>query len=79
MFYYTIKPPLVHETAQGSTMTNTYLNMNQLQAKLGNRSRSSLYRDVEENRLPKPLKIGTRLYWIESEVDAALNAQREVA
>ncbi len=60
-------------------MTTTYLNFSQLQAKLGNRSRSSLYRDVEEGRIPKPLKIGTRLYWVESEVDAALNAQREAA
>jgi prophage regulatory protein len=58
----------------------TYLNLNQLSAKLGGRSRSSLYRDVDENRIPAPLKIGSRLYWIESAVDDAIaNAQREAS
>lgn len=43
-------------------------------AKLGNRSRSSIYRDLEAGRLPKPVKIGARLYWVEAEVDAAIAA-----
>ncbi len=50
----------------------TYLNLNQLSAKLGGRSRSSLYRDVETGRIPEPIRIGSRLYWIESKVDEAL-------
>lgn len=50
----------------------TYLSFTQLQAKLGNRSRSSVYRDLEEGRLPKPVKLGARLYWPEDAIDAAL-------
>ncbi|WP_297754621.1 AlpA family transcriptional regulator [uncultured Shimia sp.] len=50
----------------------TYLNLNQLSAKLGGRSRSSIYRDVDNKRIPAPIRIGSRLYWIESEVDEAI-------
>ncbi len=58
----------------------TYLNLNQLSAKLGCRSRSSIYRDIESGIIPKPIKIGSRLYWIESAVDDAIaNAQREAS
>lgn len=53
----------------------TYLNLNQLSTKLGGRSRSSLYRDIEANRIPAPIRIGGRLYWIESQVDEALKSQ----
>lgn len=57
-----------------------YLNLNQLSEKLGGRSRSSIYRDIENQRIPEPLRIGARLYWIESEVDEAIqNAHREAA
>ena len=49
-----------------------YIAFNQLQSKLGNRSRSSVYRDIESGRLPKPIKFGARLYWIEEDVDAAI-------
>ena len=51
-----------------------YLTFSDLQAKLGNRSRSSIYRDVDTGRLPKPLKFGARLYWAEADIDAALAA-----
>lgn len=40
-----------------------YLSFNQLQEKLGGRSRSSIYRDVEASRLPEPIRLGARLYW----------------
>lgn len=50
----------------------TYLAFTALQRKLGGRSRSSVYRDVELGRLPKPIKIGSRLYWNEADVDAAI-------
>ena len=54
-----------------------YLNFSELRAKLGGRGRTTVYRDIELGRLPNPIKLGGRLYWLESEVDAALNAQRE--
>ncbi|WP_433988702.1 helix-turn-helix transcriptional regulator [Sulfitobacter sp. TBRI5] len=48
------------------------ITLGQLQAKLGNRSRSSIYRDLEAGRLPKPVKLGSRLYWPEDAIDAAI-------
>lgn len=58
----------------------TYLNLNQLSAKLGGRSRSSIYRDVDSKRIPAPIRIGSRLYWIEGEVDEAIaSAHSEAA
>ena len=56
-----------------------YLNLNQMSAKMGGRSRSSLYRDVEAGIIPKPVKIGSRLYWIESDVDDAFAASQSKA
>ena len=49
-----------------------YLNFRDLQAKLGGRGRTTIYRDVELGRLPKPVKLGSRLYWNEADIDAAL-------
>jgi predicted DNA-binding transcriptional regulator AlpA len=54
-----------------------YITFTQLQAKLGGRGRSSLYRDIEAGRLPKPTKIGSRLYWAEADIDAAIAALAE--
>ncbi|MDQ2091342.1 helix-turn-helix transcriptional regulator [Marimonas arenosa] len=51
-----------------------YLNFRSLQEKIGNRSRSQIYRDIEAGRLPKPIKFGARLYWAEADIDAALEA-----
>lgn len=56
-----------------------YLNLNQLSEKLGGRSRSSLYRDVDNGRIPEPVRIGSRLYWVESQVDDALTQQQSEA
>ncbi len=50
-----------------------YLSFRSLQDKLGGRGRSTIYRDVESGRLPKPGKLGSRLYWIEAEIDAAIS------
>ncbi|AXI54553.1 transcriptional regulator [Sulfitobacter sp. JL08] len=50
-----------------------YLSFRDLQAKLGGRGRTTIYRDVEFGRLPKPVKLGSRLYWNEAEIDAVLN------
>jgi predicted DNA-binding transcriptional regulator AlpA len=49
-----------------------YLSFNELTLKLGGRSRSTIYRDVELGRLPKPVKIGGRIYWLEHKIDEAL-------
>ncbi len=56
-----------------------YLTLNQLRAKLGNRSRSAIYLDLEAGRLPKPIKLGGRLYWPDGDVDAHLRGLREQA
>lgn len=53
-----------------------YLNFSDLRAKLGGRSRSSIYLDLEAKRLPQPIKLGGSLYWAEEEVDAHLAALR---
>jgi len=50
-----------------------YLNFRSVQEKLGGRGRTTIYRDVKLGRLPKPVKIGSRLYWNETEIEAALN------
>lgn len=49
-----------------------FLTMAELRAKLGNRSRSTIYIDIKEGRLPKPMKLGGRIYWHEGDVDAHL-------
>ena len=55
-----------------------YLSFQDLQRKLGGRSRSSIYRDFgPDGWLPKPTKIGSRLYWNEADVDAAIASLAE--
>ena len=56
-----------------------FLTFTELRAKLGNRSRSAIYSDLEAGRLPQPVKLGGRLYWPEGEVDAHLRELREKA
>jgi len=57
----------------------TYITLSELRAKLGNRSRSAIYLDLEAGRLPQPLKLGGRLYWPEADLDAHLRNLRELA
>jgi prophage regulatory protein len=57
----------------------TYLTLTELRAKLGNRSRSAIYLDLEAGRLPPPVKLGGRLYWPEGDVDAHLRTMRDKA
>ncbi|HSF91894.1 MAG TPA: AlpA family phage regulatory protein [Paracoccaceae bacterium] len=45
-----------------------YLNLHELSEMLGHRSRSSIYRDIDAGRLPKPIKLGSRLYWRETDI-----------
>jgi predicted DNA-binding transcriptional regulator AlpA len=54
-----------------------YLNFAELRSKLGGRSRSAIYIDLELKRLPQPVKVGGRLYWAESDVENHLRALRE--
>lgn len=49
-----------------------YLTTSELQAKFCGRSRSSIWRDVRDGRLPKPIKLGTVPYWRDSDIDAAM-------
>ena len=49
-----------------------YLTLNELRAKLGNRSRSAIYNDLSAGRLPKPIKLGGRIYWSEGDMDTHL-------
>lgn len=53
-----------------------YLTFRDLQAKLGGRGRTTIYRDVEKGRLPQPKKLGGRLYRNEADIDAALAPQK---
>jgi prophage regulatory protein len=55
----------------------TYLTLTELRAKLGGRSRSAIYLDLAAGRLPKPTKLGGRLYWPEGDVEAHLRDIRE--
>ena len=54
-----------------------YVSFKQLQEKLGGRSRSAIYVDLEKGRLPKPLKLGRRLYWEDNALDQYLIAMQE--
>jgi prophage regulatory protein len=54
-----------------------YMTLNELRAKLGNRSRSAIYLDLAAGRLPQPLKLGGRLYWPEGDVETHLRNMRE--
>ena len=57
-----------------------YLSFSELRSKLGGRGRTTVYRDIDLGRLPKPIKLGGRLYWVESSVDEALaDAAKEAA
>lgn len=49
-----------------------YLTLTELRSKLGGRSRSAIYLDLSNGRLPLPIKLGGRLYWPEGDVEAHL-------
>jgi prophage regulatory protein len=50
----------------------TYLTLTELRSKLGGRSRSAIYLDLANGRLPQPIKLGSRLYWPEGDIEAHL-------
>ncbi len=51
------------------------LTFNDLRAILGGRGRTTIYRDVAAGRLPKPIKIGGRIYWRDSEIESFLEQE----
>lgn len=56
-----------------------YLTFKEVRAKLGGRSRSSIYHDLSAGRLPQPLKLGGKLYWPEEDLNAWLSDARKQA
>ncbi len=56
-----------------------YLTLSELRERLGNRSRSAIYLDLANGRLPRPTKLGGRLYWPEAELEAHLQNLRKGA
>lgn len=56
-----------------------FLTLTELREKLGNRSRSAIYTDLQAGRLPQPVRLGGRLYWPEGDVEAHLRAMIEKA
>jgi len=59
------------------TSKKNYLDMNGLQKKLGNRSRTAIYQDFANGRLPRGVRLGGKRYWLESEVDDCLQKLAE--
>ena len=53
-----------------------HLTFDEVRIKLGNRSRSSIYSDIDAGRLPKPLKMGGRVYWPEKDLEDHLRMLR---
>lgn len=54
-----------------------YLTFSSLIKKLDGRGRTTIYRDIEAGRLPKPIKIGGRNYFIDEEVDEIIAERAE--
>lgn len=54
------------------------INLKTLSEMLGDRSASSIYRDIAAKKLPRPVKIGNSSRWIASEVEATLAKLAEV-
>jgi len=56
-----------------------YLTLTKLREKLGGRSRSAIYTDLAEGRLPKPIKLGGKLYWPSEDVEKHLHDLMQAA
>lgn len=54
-----------------------YISLSQLSALLGNRGRTSIYRDIQQGRLPQPMKFGARIYWNEEQALAAVETEAQ--
>lgn len=51
------------------------ITFSELRAKLGGRARSTIYLDIEHQRLPSPIKLGGKLHWEEAQLNDWFNAQ----
>jgi predicted DNA-binding transcriptional regulator AlpA len=61
---------MTEQTATEST--DKFITLHQLRDKLAGRARSSIYLDIENERLPAPMKLGGRLYWSDAAVNDAM-------
>ena len=57
-----------------NTTRKQFIRIEQLSAKLGGRSYSSINRDELDGNLPKSVKLGRIRYWRESDIDAHMDA-----
>jgi predicted DNA-binding transcriptional regulator AlpA len=55
------------------------LTFSELRQKLANRSRASIYRDIERGYIPKPLKLGRSVYWEEAQITKHIEKLIEAA
>jgi len=53
------------------------INFSELRQILGGRGRTSVYRDIQQGRLPEPIKFGARCYWKLEDIDAAIARAEE--
>lgn len=51
----------------------------ELRLKLANRSRASIYRDIERGDIPKPMKIGRSVYWEETQISEHIRKLMEAS
>lgn len=66
------------EKVKKSTEEVRIIRLPELQRKLGNVGKATVYRMMEEERIPQNFKIGKRASgWLESDVDAAILIMRE--
>jgi len=65
----TMSVPTIAPNAQ----PKRYITLDQVSAKLGGRSKASLYRDIAAGRLPKPIRFGRRCYFRETDIDVAMD------
>lgn len=54
------------------------LTFRELRNVLGGRGRTTIYRDVANGRVPKPIKFGGRVYWRECEINELLAGLQNV-
>ena len=55
------------------------ITFDELREKLANRSRASIYRDIERGDIPKPMKIGRSVYWEETQISEHIRKLMEAS
>lgn len=64
----------IFNTVNKASTSSKFLNFKQVSDRIGI-SRSPLYRRIREGAFPKPVKLGAMSRWVESEIDAWMEAQ----